>query len=69
VIDVQQKANYISNTVRTQGQPGQPTYQDKENQVQPGQVQRIIDDVANFRHEMNMLVRQVNMNTYFKIET
>ncbi len=62
MVDVQQKANYITNTVKTQAQAVPPSYQDSQNQVQPGQIQKITDDIMNFRHEMNMLVRKVRMD-------
>ena len=51
VVDVQQKANFISQNVNRPTQAPQVAQQ--VPQVQPQQIQALADDLKNFRFEMN----------------
>lgn len=57
VIDVQQKANLISQTVKNPPPQAQPQAQLQQNLATSGQMQQIADDLKNFRFEMNSMIR------------
>ena len=55
VIDVQQKANHISQNTRNSGQ------QQQQQQTNPAHLQNIADDIKNFRFEINNAIRNVSL--------